>query len=161
MLKLFMLASLISVSALAQSQVDQCAADLVRDIDYHVGRAVTLCQRAQKNSSDLTLFETCLTAIHKHTKLAPEIIAPYCIRHNEPQYRACVISTYNSNSNDNAFKSCLNGKKRAPSSIESPQSVTKTLSAPETVTISVSNQPAPATEDQPSAPHVSSGDFEL
>lgn len=93
--------------AFANTEVNGCAAHLIEKLEYHAGRAEKLCSSARKVGNATPQFSTCLIDIHTETKLALEIIAPYCMRRSDLSYKDCVITTFKSNSNDNAFKSCL------------------------------------------------------
>ena len=102
--------SLQSLASEASDKVESCAANIIEKMEYHPGRAEKLCSTARKLGTDTTEFSTCLIAINSETKLAPELISPYCLKRPDMAYRECVVSTFKANSNDNAFKSCLSKK---------------------------------------------------
>lgn len=136
MLKLTLMNLIFSMGALASADVDSCAANLITKMNYHPGRAEKLCSKANKVGIDTADFSACLTDIYTETKLAPEIIAPYCLRRPDTHYKDCVVSTFKSNSNDNAFKSCLR-KVSNVARLRHLEVVGERLSSPKKVKISV------------------------
>ena len=94
----------------ASAEINSCAGNLIEKLTYHPGRAEKLCSNARKVGTDTSQFSTCVVDISAETKMQPEIIAPYCMKRADLAYKDCVISTFKSNSNSNAFKSCMKSK---------------------------------------------------
>ncbi len=113
--KLILISFIFSISAQSfasdsSDQVQSCAAHIIEKMEYNPGRAEKLCSTARKLGTDTSDFSLCLTDINSETKLAPELISPYCLKRPDVAYRECVVSTFKANSKDNAFKSCLSKK---------------------------------------------------
>ncbi len=107
--------------AFAQNEVTGCSANLIEKLEYQAGRAEKICNQARKVGTDTFLFSSCVIDIHTETKLAPELIAPYCMKRPDPSYKDCVVATFKSNSKENSFKSCL--KKSSLASLKRPEKV--------------------------------------
>ncbi len=129
--------SLQSLASDSSDKVQSCAANIIEKMEYHPGRAEKLCSTARKLGTDTAEFSTCLTAINLETKLAPELISPYCLRRPDVAYRECVVSTFKGNSKDNAFKSCLSKKISNIAKFRRHDVETARLVAPTKVKISV------------------------
>ncbi len=128
---LFIFSSL-SFSSLAVARVDTtgCSANLIEKLEYPARRAEKMCSRARKIGANSLRYSDCVIGIHTGTNLAPEIISPYCLRRPDTSFKDCVISTFKSNSNNNAFKSCLN--KRTSSVVIRRQEIEAKQAIPET-----------------------------
>ncbi len=118
-------------------KVQTCAANIIEKMEYNPGRAEKLCSTARKLGTDTSDFSTCLVDINTETKLAPELISPYCLRRPDVAYRECVVSTFKANSNDNAFKSCLSKKASNIAKFRRHDVENARLSAPTKAKISV------------------------
>ena len=97
-----------SCLAVASEDLSGCAANLIEKLEFPAGRAEKMCSRARKIGANSLRYSNCVIGIHTGTNLAPEIISPYCLRRSDISYKECVVTTFKSKSNDNAFKSCLN-----------------------------------------------------
>ena len=137
MVKLTLTAMIFSIGtvAFAENEVTGCTNNLIEKLEYHSGRAKKFCSKAHKVGTDSFQFSNCVIDIHTETKLAPEIIAPYCMKRPDVAYKDCVVSTFKSNSKENAFKSCL--KKSSVASFRRHDIEKTRVATPSKVKISV------------------------